>query len=304
MESWRLRQKTILTMNYSRFRHWTSAVPSRVRLRRLLAYPSKLRRVVGDPRTRVGTFFQNLSELSRRYDTAAGLAPHEFRVFSQNGEDGIIAEIIRRVGPTFPKTFVEFGAGNGLAGNTLFLADVLGWSGLYIEAAEDDFAAIARKYQSTAGVTTCRSFVYPDNINQLVEAAGLHADAGVFSIDVDGNDYYIWRALKSRPLLIIIEYNGALPLDDVMVQPFSDEPWDGTDYYGASLGALTALGTELGYTLVYTDLTGTNAFFVRDDLIGAFADVLPAPRRIVNHELLGLSHPRDSRARRYGDGRE
>jgi hypothetical protein len=286
-------------MNTRRFQHWTSAVPSRVKLFRLLRYPDKLKRVVGDPRTRVGTFFESVNELAGRYDWAAHLTRHEFRVFSQNGEDGIIAEIVRRVGQSFPKSFVEFGAGNGLAGNTLFLADVLGWPGLYIEAATHDFARLERKYQSMPGVRTVQSFVYPENINQLVAQTGVVGDIGVFSIDVDGNDYYIWQALTSRPVLVIIEYNGALPLNDILVQPLSTEPWDGTEYYGASLGALTALGSDLGYTLVYTDLTGTNAFFVRSDFTAAFADVLPAPKRTINHELLGLSHPPDFRKRPY-----
>ena len=282
-----------------RFRHWTSAVPSRVKLTRLLRYPSKLKKVVGDPRTRVGTFFDSLRELSTRHEQGSSLTSREYRVYSQNGEDGIIADIVRRVGPSFPRTFVEFGAGSALAGNTVFLADVLGWRGLYIEAAEDDFATLEWKYQSTPAVTTMRSFVYPDNINQLVTAAGLGDDIGVFSIDVDGNDYYIWKALQVRPVLVIVEYNGAIALDEALVQPFSDEPWDGTDYYGASLGALEALGTTLGYTLVYTDLTGTNAFFVRNDAIGGFQEVLPAPRRVVNHEMLGLRHPADRRGRQY-----
>lgn len=282
-----------------RFRHWTSAVPSRVKLTRLLRYPSKLKKVIGDPRTRVGTFFDGLRELSSRYPAEATLTGHEYRVFSQNGEDGVIAEVVRRVGPSFPRTFVEFGAGSALAGNTVFLADVLGWRGLYIEAAEDDYIELARKYQSTPAVTTTQSFVYPDNINALVAGAGLGDDIGIFSIDVDGNDYYIWQALRLRPVLVLIEYNGAISLDDSLVQPFSNEPWDGTDYYGASLGALVGLATSLGYTLLYTDLTGTNAFFIRNDVAAAFADLLPAPRRVVNHELLGLRHPSDARGRRY-----
>jgi hypothetical protein len=286
-------------MNPQRFRHWTSAVPAGVKLRRFLNYPAKLRKVVGDPRVRAGTFFLNLQQLSGRYASAADLTRHEFRVFSQNGEDGIIAEVVRRVGQDFPRTFVEFGAGNGLTGNTLFLADVLGWRGLYIEAAKEDFGIIERKYRWTPHVTTLQSFVYPHNINQLVSRAGLTGDIGVFSIDVDGNDYYIWRALEVRPLLVIVEYNGAIPLDEPLVQPFSHEPWDGTDYYGASLEALTRLGASLGYTLLYTDLTGTNAFFVRQDIAPRFADVLPSPRRVVNHELLGLSHPHDRQGRRY-----
>lgn len=285
-------------MSIRKFNHWTAAVPRRLKLLRYLGYPRKLARVVGDPRPRVGTFFASLRELSSRYECGSSLTPFEFRVFSQNGEDGVIAEIVRRIGKAFPHSFVEFGGGNGLAGNTLFLGDVLGWHGLFIEAAEADYAKLELKYRWNARVSTVRSFVSPENIAGLLEHASFRGDIGVFSIDVDGNDFYIWRALKARPVLVIIEYNGAIPLGDERVQPFSSEPWDGSDYYGASLASLESLGRTLGYVLVHTELTGTNAFFVRDDFTQIFADLEP-PRRIVNQELLGFAHPRDTKGRQY-----
>ena len=92
------------------------------------------------------------------------------------------------------------------------------------------------------------------------------------SIDVDGIDLGIWRALSiARPRLVVIEYNAALDPAAALVQPLEPpREWDGTDFFGASLGALRRVGREKGYRLVHTDVTGVNAFFVREDLAAPF----------------------------------
>jgi hypothetical protein len=287
-------------MSFTRFRHWSSAVPTRNKIGRLLGYPRKLKTVVGDPRPRFGALFPAIHELASRYGPAADLTPFEYRVFSQNGEDGVIVEIVRRIGAACPRTFVEFGAGAGASGNTVFLADVLGWSGLFIEPAEDDFALLAEKYQAIDRVVTRQSFVGPENINTLVSAEAFPGGLGVISIDIDGNDYYVWQALTLRPAVVVIEYNGALPLRKRLVQPLSDVRWQGTDYFGASLGALIGLGARLGYTFVHSELSGTNAFFVADEHRERFADLAP-PQRTVNYELLGMRHRPDTTGRTYLD---
>lgn len=288
----------VLPKRRTRFSHWTSSVSSRTKIARVAGYPSKLMKVIGDPRSRAGTFYDSLHQLATRYGPASTLTAHEFRVFSQNGEDGVVAEIVSRIGPSFPETFGEVGGGNGLAGNTLFLADVLGWQGLFIEASDGDFAKLRSKYSQNPRVATIKSFVTPVNVDQLLAEGGLSQEIGVLSIDIDGNDFYVWQALSARPVLVIVEYNGALPLDEELVQPLSDQPWSGTDYFGASLGALESLAHRLGYLLVHTELTGTNAFFVRNDYAARFSDLSPQ-RRIVNHELLWLSHRPDRTGRRY-----
>ena len=280
------------------FRHWTSSVPLSVRVDRMSDYPKKLKRVVGDPRGRLGTFYEQLHLLQSRYGYAADLTGSEFRVFSQNGEDGVIAEIVRRLGPECKRTFVEFGMGRGWAGNCVFLADVLGWHGLFIEPALDDFTHLQRKYRYTSRVRTICEFVSPDNIDAFITRAELDG-LGVLSIDVDGNDYYIWRNMTSRAALVVIEYNGSLPYDEFLVQPFSDKPWDGTAFFGCSLAALTKLGEEKGYQLVHTEMTGTNAFFVADEHASCFTDILDVPTRVANYELLGHAHPRDRTSRTY-----
>ena len=237
-----------------------------------------------------------LGELAGRYrDAGAGppdLTAFELRVFSQNGEDGVLAEILRRIGVA-GGGFVEFGVQDGTEGNTVFLAQVLGWAGVYLEADDAAFAALERRWAASPRVRTVHAAVEPDTVEALFAGAGVPEEPDVVSIDVDGNDYWIWRALtRYRPRTVVIEYNGALDPGSRRVMPYSPGfRWDHTSGYGASLGALEELGAEKGYRLVHTELAGVNAFFVREDL----ADGLPAgaavPRRSANHALLGLDHP-------------
>ncbi len=244
--------------------------------------------------------YQALAELVRRHQRqhepltspAAPLTAHEYRVFSQNGEDGVLAELLARVG-TGERWFVEFGIETGVEGNCVFLADVLGWSGLFIEPRQDAFAALNRKYAANPAVRTVHALVQPTNVDKLFAQAGVPSELDVLSIDVDGNDYWIWEGMHaSAPRIVIIEYNAQWPLNARWVQPFdATRVWSGTDNYGASLGALRALGERKGYRLVHTELTGNNAFFVRSDL----SAVLPEPQavalRAANHFLGGEGHP-------------
>jgi hypothetical protein len=285
-------------MSKTKFTNWTAAMKPSVRIDRIRGYPSKLKKVFGDPRMRVGTFYGDMRALAERYGYAGDLTSHEYRVFSQNGEDGVIAEIVRRVGNQFPRVFVEFGAAMARAGNCVFLADALGWEGLFIEPATADFAILKERYAFTDRVRTVCEFVEPGNIDRLIADAGF-TKVGVMSIDIDGNDFYVWEALKVRPVLVLIEYNGGLPLREVLVQPFSGAPWDGSNYFGCSLGALKELAARKNYLFVHSELTGTNAFFVAGEYADRFADILNPPERSANYELLGITHPEDEQHRSY-----
>ena len=105
------------------------------------------------------SIYLSMAELRRRYrthpqSTAAGpLTEFELRCFSQHGEDGVIAEILARIG-TGSGFFVEFGIETGREGNCVFLADVLGWKGLFIEPDAAAYSELARKYAQTEGVRT------------------------------------------------------------------------------------------------------------------------------------------------------
>jgi hypothetical protein len=285
-------------MSDREYRHWSSAVRNSVKLSRISAYPRKLKTVLGDPRARWGTFYRDLNDLASRYNKLGNLTGTEFRVFSQNGEDGVIAELVRRIGNSMTETFVEFGSGPGRSGNCLVLADMLSWKGLFIEPATIDFDQITDKYSFSKRVAVKNEFAQPWNIDRLIQDAGIRR-IGVLSIDIDGNDYYVWKALSTPVDIVVIEYNGAIPVEEFAVQPYSEVPWDGTDFFGSSLEALIRLGASKGFFLAHTELTGTNAFFIAEQHRGKFSDLVEIPKRSVNYELLGFRHRPDSTIRNY-----
>ena len=118
------------------------------------------------------------------------LTPYERSVSSQNGEDGILVEIFRRIGRQ-PGHFVEIGA-HGTEANCLFLADGLAWSGLFIEADSQEAERLERRYTARSDVSVLQRFVTVGNVESLLAEAGTPDDFDLLSIDIDGNDFWIW----------------------------------------------------------------------------------------------------------------
>jgi hypothetical protein len=211
---------------------------------------------------------------SPQYDDPLRLERFGFRTYSQNDEDGIIQEIFNRVGVEH-STFVEFGVEDGTQNNSALLL-LKGWRGLWIECNPRHFRKINNKFAAQLGsgqLQVANEFVTRDNINDLIAAANLPG-VDCISIDVDGNDYWIWQVLTIKPRVVVMEFNGKFrpPLKWVMDYN-ATHTWDGSDYHGASLQSLADLGREKGYTLVGCSLAGINAFFVRNDLVQQrFAD--------------------------------
>jgi hypothetical protein len=206
------------------------------------------------------------------------LLRYGFKMYSQSDEDGIIQEIFNRIGTTNRK-FIEFGVEAGLECNTAKLL-LEGWSGLWIEAAPQYAAAIRnnlRGFIEGGQLKLAESMVTAENINKLIAAAGLAGEIDLLGIDIDNNDYWVWKAIDAvTPRLVVIEYNPTLRPPLSLVVPYRpDAHWDGTNYFGASLEALVRLGTSKGYRIVGCNISGGNAFFVRNDL-GADAFLEPA----------------------------
>jgi glycosyltransferase involved in cell wall biosynthesis len=231
-----------------------------------------------------------------------GLTGFEMRGYSQNGEDGVLAEILRRIG-TPTRWFVEFGVESGREGNSIYLADVAGWSGLFIEADPERFRALSKKYEAAERITTIEAVVNPNNVEELFERAGVPAEPDILSIDVDGADYWIWQAIESyRPRVVVIEYNSLLDAHRALVQPADAGPWDGTDYFGASIGAIALLGERKGYRIVHAESSGVNAFLVRSDLAeGRFPSASEVLLRRPNYFQNGYRHPIAPKERPYLD---
>jgi hypothetical protein len=204
----------------------------------------------------------------RRWLEAGDLRAFERKVYSQNGEDGILQEILRRVGVRH-RFFVEVGAETGQECNCARLALEEGWRGLFLEADPANFARLEARYRPFPAVSCVHACVTSANVEALLRQAEAPPDFDVLSIDIDGNDYWVWAAVERwRPRVVVIEYNAAFPPPRRWVmREDPDHRWDRTSHFGASLASLAALGGTKGYTLVATDSTGVNAFFVLTELV-------------------------------------
>ncbi len=228
--------------------------------------------------------FEALKAGNERYRDPRRLLAHGAQYWSQHYEDGMIAEIFRRIGVK-AKTFLEIGIGDGRENNTAALI-ALGWSGWWIEGNPTACDHIAAKLRETPGVAARlkirQAFVSPEKISGLLAELGVPAEVDLFSLDIDMDTYHVWAALKPfRPRVIVVEYNAAFPPDQSWIHPYRPgRIWDGTQNFGASLKAFERLGAESGYALVGCDIAGTNAFFVRNDLV---ADKFAAPFTAENH---------------------
>jgi hypothetical protein len=217
-----------------------------------------------------------------KYDDKRRLEKYGFKVYSQNDEDGILQEILTRIGLS-RRTFVEFGVENGLENNTIKLL-MEGWSGLWIDGSEQYVSQINTKFGDVISDGRLRvkaAFVDRDNINSLI-GAYFSGEIDVLSIDIDGNDIYILETISVvNPRVIIIEYNGKFPPPISIAQRYNPKHrWGGTDYGGSSLEAITKVAARKGYSLVGCGIVGVNAFFVRNDLLG---DKFLGPFTAENH---------------------
>lgn len=219
-----------------------------------------------------------------RYSDPRRLLSHGAQYWSQNYEDGMITEIFNRIGVA-SKTFLEIGVGDGSENNTTALL-VAGWKGWWIEGSEKSCHSISKRLAEmpamAARLKLRQSYVQPDSIGQLLVEMGVPMEIDLFSLDIDLNTYHIWAALDQfRPRVIVVEYNAGIPPNLVWIHPFERNTlWDCTQEQGASLKAYEQLGRKRGYSLVGCDLTGVNAFFVRDDLVG---NHFPGPFTSENH---------------------
>ncbi|MCE0496994.1 MAG: hypothetical protein LV481_03495 [Methylacidiphilales bacterium] len=235
----------------------------------------------------IATSVQALEALkagNERYRDPKRLLVHGAQYWSQNLEDGMIAEIFRRIGTT-GKTFLEIGAADGRMNNTTALLSA-GWSGWWIdghaEACASANAQLQKMPETSRRLKVQQAFVSPDNIKDLLAKLQVPDEVDLFSLDIDLNTYHLWAALTGfRPRVVVVEYNAAFPPEQAWIHPFhADETWDDTQAFGASLKAFELLGSRLGYSLVGCDVTGVNAFFVRNDLVG---DSFAAPFTAENH---------------------
>jgi hypothetical protein len=209
----------------------------------------------------------------RGLQSIQSLQDAEFKVFSQWGQDGIIDWLIERLAiPPRLHTFIEFGVGEYTEANTRFLLDNRNWRGLIIDgdpALADLPIRDPRHHRFDLMVRS--AFIYPNNINTLFSDANFTGEIGLLSIDIDGNDYWVWDAIDVvQPVIIICEFNPTFGDIHPVSIPYDPQFSCGQTqpnrlYYGASLPALSALAAKKGYRFIGTTMVGNDAFFVRED---------------------------------------
>ncbi len=221
-----------------------------------------------------------------KYKDKRRLEPFGYKCYSQHDEDGMLAEVFRRLGADLPRSFVEFGVGDGLENNSLLLLKQ-GWQGLWIEGSNANATLIKKRFAKQIAERQLHfehQFIDKDNINQLI-GAHFTGELGMLCVDIDGNDYYVWENIDVvQPWVVVIEYNAKFPPPmKWSIEYDKNHIWNLTDYQGASLAALAELGAKKNYQLVGCNLNGTNAIFVRKDKIDE--------QFLVTDDLLEYYHP-------------
>ncbi len=200
------------------------------------------------------------------------IADSEFAVFSQWGEDGIIQHLLRHI-PVSRKVFIEFGVENYTESNTRFLLVNDQWAGLVIDGNQSNIDFIKRdSIYWRHNLKATQAFITRENINDLIRSNGLEGEVGLLSIDIDGNDYWVWDAINVvSPAIVIVEYNSRFGPHKAVTIPYDanfkrDSATGSGIYYGASLSGFANLGRRKGYALVGSNSAGSNAFFVKRTL--------------------------------------
>jgi len=209
-----------------------------------------------------------------------------FRNFSQNGEDGIILYIFAAIGFTNRKV-IEIGCGNGVECNSANLLIHHDFEGLLIDADPMNIRYGKAYYRRHRDVRTWQpqlvdSLVTAENINNLIKQNDFQGAIDLLSIDIDGMDYWVWKAIETvSPRVVVAECNNLWEPEAVVTIPYDPNfVSDAPEYYaGASLAALNKLAREKGYRLIGANRYGFNAFFLRNDIDRAqkyFPEVTPA----------------------------
>jgi hypothetical protein len=224
-----------------------------------------------------------------------------FGVFCDADEDGILLFLLSVVG-SGRKQLVELGSASPDASNSTNLLLHHGWTGLLVDADEQSVAYTRLAYKRLGIIppTIIGAWITAENVNGILREHGPTGEIDLLSIDIDGNDYWVWRAIDAiNPRVVCIEYQDIIGPERAITIPY--DPHFSLDcyevnatqnnYVGASLRAMVKLGASKGYRLVATNRYGFNAFFLRDDLA---ADLIPT----ISVED-GFPHPWNEYGRRH-----
>jgi hypothetical protein len=193
----------------------------------------------------------------------------EFSGFSQNGEDGIL-DVLRKQLLDRNRYFIEIGSADGMQNNSSWLVVAEQYNGLMIEGNPRLVERAKRMLSNhSIGLDCINMFVSSENIHELKSLA-LHSDPDVFSLDIDGIDYYIAKSIMDggfRPKIFAVEYNSVFGPERNITIPYQKnfiftQAHSTQLYYGVSIGAWRKFFAHYGYRFVAVDSKGVNAFFV------------------------------------------
>lgn len=204
------------------------------------------------------------------------LADAEFKVFSQFGDDGIIQYLLQQVDiPEGNRKFIEFGVQDYQESNTRFLLMNDNWSGLILDGSSRNIDKVVADAQFWRhDLTAVAAFIDRDNVNELFARNGFQGEIGLLSVDIDGNDYWVWESIDVvNPIIVVSEYNSAFGAEHAVTVPYNPVFQRGAAHYsnlywGVSLKALCSLAARRGYAFVGCNSAGNNAYFVRQDKLG------------------------------------
>jgi inositol phosphorylceramide mannosyltransferase catalytic subunit len=215
----------------------------------------------------------------------------ENRIFSQNGEDGVINSIFSEIGVK-NKFFVEIGCEDGTECNTRYLSEQEGWQGIRIDAAHESESKFIFQH-----------FVQAETVCEILRLRGAPEDFDLLSVDIDYNNFHVLKEILShfKPRVVVVEYNSSLGPTKSLVVPYDPRGvWDRTNYFGASLLAFQELAVAFGYSIVFCDSSGVNAFMISIDEIPIngkkeIEQIYVPPR----YGIEGKGHPADPHDRPY-----
>ena len=207
----------------------------------------------------------------RATQTARDFRDVGFRQYSQCEEDGILLYLFSLIPPQ-TRRCLEVCAGDGMECNTANLILNHGWSGWLFDGDAQKVQRGQEYYRAHPDTavhppTFSQGWITAENINQLVADAGLRGPIDLLSLDLDGNDYWIWKALEVvDPVVVVCEVHNPVPPDVAVTMPY-DPAFTvdsfANDFRGVSLAGMVSLGREKGYRLVGTHRHGFNAFFIK-----------------------------------------
>tara|TARA_Y100000389_G_C17450632_1_gene514542 strand:- start:24 stop:956 length:933 start_codon:yes stop_codon:yes gene_type:complete len=211
----------------------------------------------------------------KRMKKPTNLSEIEFKIFSQFGDDGIIQYIINNLNiEKKNKTFIEFGVENYQESNTRFLLMNDNWDGLIMDGSKKNIEYVKNQpHYWQHKILALSEFINIKNINNLIKDNGFSGEIGLLSIDLDGNDYWIWKEISTiKPIIIIAEYNGifgnefplSIPYDENFIR---SKTHYSNLYWGCSLRALDHIAKKKGYSFFGCNSSGNNAYFIRDDYL-------------------------------------